>query len=208
MRYYNQADMILTVSATGVTATSGKFNDFTTLISSNELAAVVTTTNQFTDAREGKIVRPIDINIGALTAWSLTNTSLRAALGSKDVSSVYVVDSRTLAGTQLGAVRVVNGEQLPARGLTVATGRRCGHDSFSQMGGPKKHELPQFANGRSHYRQRCHFDRSGGDNLGQIQWWDGEFPAFPGNLGHDHFYIQWFNGKNVPEPLCHKLLGQ
>ena len=123
LRYYNQADMILTVSATGVTATSGKFNGFATLISSNELAAVVTTTNSFHDAREGKTVRPIDINIGALTEWSLTNSSLRGALGSKDVSSVYVVDSRTLAGTQLGAVRVVNGERLPARGLTVVTAR-------------------------------------------------------------------------------------
>jgi len=39
------------------------------------------------------------------------------------VSSVYVVDRRTLPGTSLGAVRVVNGLQLPASGLTVATGR-------------------------------------------------------------------------------------
>jgi hypothetical protein len=122
LRYYNQADMILTVSATGgITATSGKFNNFTTLISSNELRAMVTTTNQFDDDREVKTVRPIDINIGALAAWSLTNTSLRPALGS-NVSSVYVVDQRTL-GTNLGAVRLVNGRQLPASGLTVVTAR-------------------------------------------------------------------------------------
>jgi len=124
MRYYNQTDMILAVSDSGVTATSGYFNSFTTPIPSSELAAVVTTTNQFADAREGKTVKPIDINIGALAAWSLTNTSLRGALGSKDVSSIYVLDRRTtLAGTQLGAVRVVNGERLPARGLTVVTAR-------------------------------------------------------------------------------------
>jgi hypothetical protein len=123
LRYYNQADMVLVVSNTGVTATSGNFNSFATLIPSNELAAVVTTTNSFQDAREGKTVRPIDINIGALTAWSQTNSSLRSALGSVDLSSVYVLDRRTLAGTDLGAVRVVNGQQLPSRGLTVATAR-------------------------------------------------------------------------------------
>jgi hypothetical protein len=39
------------------------------------------------------------------------------------VSSVYVVDRRTLPGTSLAAVRVVNGRDLPADGLTVATAR-------------------------------------------------------------------------------------
>ncbi len=123
LRYYNLTDMLLTVSDTGVTATSGKFNNFATSIPSNELATVVTTTNSFWDAREGKTVRPVDINIGALTAWSQTNSSLRAALGSKDLASVYVLDGRTLAGTNLGAVRVVNAEILPSRGLTLATAR-------------------------------------------------------------------------------------
>jgi hypothetical protein len=138
MRYYNQADMILTVSASGgITATSGKFDNFSTLISSNELRALVTTTNQFSDGREVKIIKPIDINIGALKAWSSTNTSLRPALGSKDVASVYVHDKRTLPGTQLGAVRVFNGTQLPARGLTIVTARPLytwGHYNQSDPG--------------------------------------------------------------------------
>jgi hypothetical protein len=123
LRYYNQADMILTVSATGVTATSGRFDGFATPIPSSELAAVVTTTNSFKDAREEKIIKPIDINIGALAEWSLTNSSLRGVLGTKDLTSVYVVDNRTLTNTQLGAVRLVNGQRLPAKGLTVATAR-------------------------------------------------------------------------------------
>lgn len=122
-RYYNQTQMILTVSDTGITATSGKFNDFTTSIPSNQLAAIVTTTNSFRDTRESKTVRPVDINVGALTVWSKTNASLRPALGAKDLSSIYVVDRRTLAGTALGAVRLVNGRNLPAHGLTVATAR-------------------------------------------------------------------------------------
>jgi hypothetical protein len=129
LRYYNQCDMLLIVSNNGVvSATSGGFNNFATKnIPTNEVALFVTTTNHFWDAREGKTVQPIDINIGSLTAWSGTNSNLRAALVanhlSPDLSSVYIWDCRTLPATSLGAVRVFNGLQLPVNGLTVATGR-------------------------------------------------------------------------------------
>ncbi|MGA9778415.1 MAG: hypothetical protein ACLPRE_07150 [Limisphaerales bacterium] len=125
LRYYNQCDMVLVVSGTGISATSGDFNNFATSIPTNELMTFVSTTNAFTDAREGKTVVPIDINIGNLAAWSQTNSSLRySTFGSNLVlNSVYVVDSRTLPATSLGAVRVFNGTNLPPNGLTVATGR-------------------------------------------------------------------------------------
>jgi hypothetical protein len=123
LRYFNLAEMLLVVSDAGVVATSGSFNGFGTAVPTNELASFVVTTNSFYDWREEKTVRPIDIKIGAFKAWSETNSSLRVALGSKDVSSVYVLDRRTLAGTALGSVRVVEGTQLPSRGLTVATAR-------------------------------------------------------------------------------------
>ncbi|MFO1475703.1 MAG: hypothetical protein U1F98_03505 [Verrucomicrobiota bacterium] len=123
LRYYNLSDLILVVDDTSVTATSGGFNGFATPIPTNQLYEFVSLTNSFYDARESKTVMPIDINIGALTAWSGTNGSLRPALGSRDLSSVYVWDKRNLAGSQLGAVRLVNGLQLPSRGLTVATAR-------------------------------------------------------------------------------------
>lgn len=123
LRYYNQAEMIVVVSNTSISATSGKFNNFATVIPTNELALIVTTTNSFRDAREGKTVRPVDINVGNLTAWSQTNNNLRLALASNNLSSVYVLDRRTLAGTNLSAVRVANGQVLPSRGLTVATAR-------------------------------------------------------------------------------------
>ena len=126
-RYYNETDMVLVVTNIGtnfvVNGYSGRFNGFATTIPTNELNLFVSTSASFSDARESKTVQPVDINIANLTAWSATNTDLRVALGSKDVSSVYVVDSRTLPGTSLGAVRVYNGTQLPSRGLTVATGR-------------------------------------------------------------------------------------
>ena len=125
LRYYNQCDMVVVVSDSGVGATSGDFNNFATPIPTNELATFVSTTNSFTDAREGKTVKPVDINIGNLAAWSQTNSSLRySTFGSNLIlNSLYVVDSRTLPGTSLGAVRVFNGTNLPPNGLTVATGR-------------------------------------------------------------------------------------
>jgi hypothetical protein len=81
----------------------------------------VSTASTFWDAREGKTVYPVDINIGGLAAWSATNTDLRPALGSRNVSSIYVLDARTLAAADLQAVRLNNGTQLPTNGLTVAT---------------------------------------------------------------------------------------
>jgi hypothetical protein len=122
LRYYNQADMVLIVSNSSVTAESGSFNDFATAVPAGQVALFVSTNASFTDDRESKTVQPVDINIGALTAWSATNTTMRAALGGRDVSSIYVLDRRNLGAGQLGAVRVENGLQLPSRGLTVATG--------------------------------------------------------------------------------------
>jgi hypothetical protein len=128
LRYNNLCDMVLTVSNNGVSATSGAFNHFATPIPTNDLAQFVFTNNQFIDNREGKMVQPIDIDIGNLAAWSGTNTSLRFSIGGSNLilSSIYVVDARTppvLPAGNLGAVRVFDGTILPTNGLTVATGR-------------------------------------------------------------------------------------
>jgi hypothetical protein len=122
-RYYNLAELIVTVSDNSTNATSGAFNGFLTSVPTNQLGVFIDTTKSFWDEREGKTMQPIDINVGALTAWSATNSSVRVALGYKDVSSVYVWDSRTPTANTLGVVRVFNGTQLPPRGLTVATAR-------------------------------------------------------------------------------------
>jgi len=124
LRYYNECDMVVTVSDTGVSATSGYLlNNFQTVVPTNQLQSFISTSNSFYDARENKTVLPIDLNIGNLTAWSQTNSSLRTTLIGSNLSSVYVVDNRTPHATTLGAVRVVNGRQLPPSGLTVATAR-------------------------------------------------------------------------------------
>jgi hypothetical protein len=125
LRYYNQCDMRVTVSDNGITATTGVFDNFSQ-IPTNDLPNFISTTSSpgFWDAREGKTVRPIDINIGNLTAWSATNTSLRLIGGTNFIlSSLYVLDTRSLLPTELNAVRVFNGTFLPTNGLTVATAR-------------------------------------------------------------------------------------
>jgi Tfp pilus assembly protein PilX len=116
LRYYNICDLRLTVSDNGVVATAGTLVHLMRPITTNELALFVSTTSSFIDDREGKTVLPIDINIGNLTTWIGTNTSL------PNLSSLYVVDNRTIPAGSLGAVRVYNGTNLPPNGLTVATG--------------------------------------------------------------------------------------
>ncbi|HEY5298136.1 MAG TPA: hypothetical protein VIK59_09425 [Verrucomicrobiae bacterium] len=133
LRYYNQCDMILTVSNDGATATSGVFDNRKILIPTNEVNLFVTLTNSFWDGREKKYVQPIDIDIGMLTAWAETNLDLCPVLrgGTNTPSgyvmdSIYIVDARTapvLPDSNLGAVRVEDGTNLPPNGLTVATGR-------------------------------------------------------------------------------------
>jgi Tfp pilus assembly protein PilX len=125
LRYYNQCDMVLVVSNSGVSATSGAINNFATIISSNDLAVFASTNSSFYDAREGKTVLPLDINVGNLKAWSETNTSLRTSVVGTNLilNSLYVLDKRTLPASSLAAVRVRNGKQLPVTGLTVATAR-------------------------------------------------------------------------------------
>ena len=124
LRYYNQCDMVVTVDNSGVTVTSGSFNNFATVVPPAEAQLFISTNNtSFYDWRESKTVLPIDIDIGQMTSWSLTNSDLRMSLLGSNLTSVYVVDKRTLPGSDLGAVRVYDGKQLPPSGLTVATGR-------------------------------------------------------------------------------------
>ena len=123
LRYFNQCDLVVKVTDSGVTATSGSFNNFRTVITNTDLALFISTGNSFYDARESKTVKAIDVNIGSLKTWSETNTSLGRALGLAKQNSIYIVDERTPTAGTLGAVRVVNGTLLPTNGLTVATGR-------------------------------------------------------------------------------------
>lgn len=120
-RYYNKTDMVIIVSNATVTVTSGKLNNFATTIPTNEWKSFLNTNVSFYNKREGKTVKTTEIDVSFLKAWSATNTSLRPALGSRNVRSIYVADFRTQSGTTESGVRVKNGKELPDMGLTVAT---------------------------------------------------------------------------------------
>jgi hypothetical protein len=120
VRFYNQVDMVLIVSNTAIRGTSGYFNGFATVVPTNQVSLFVQTNHNFFDWREHKTVRSIDINLTALITWSATNLNVSSALG-RNVSSLYIWDARTFTSTNMGAVRLINGQQLPPLGLTVAT---------------------------------------------------------------------------------------
>ncbi|HEX5397601.1 MAG TPA: hypothetical protein VFY06_00945 [Verrucomicrobiae bacterium] len=90
-------------------------------------------TNQtFYDYREGKNVQAVQVDVGLLNVW-LTNSSATGGaqyqqlntggMTSKghDINSIYVYNSVPDDNSNLPAVRMTDGAQLPPDGLTVAT---------------------------------------------------------------------------------------
>lgn len=120
-RYYNKADLIVTVSNSAVSVKSGLWDNFATTLSSNAVFTFVSTNTSFFNKRENKTIKPIQINVAKLVQWNATNSSVRPYLPLHDVRTVYVVDRRTFAVTNESGVRLVNGTNLPPQGLTVAT---------------------------------------------------------------------------------------
>jgi hypothetical protein len=128
-RYYNKADLVVTITATNTLVQSGEWNNFQTLApdlgsGTNASYSFVTTNNSFYDAREQKNTITTDLDVGALTNWmanagASVNSTLKTATGHK-VNSVYVNDTRSASG-KLTVVRVKNGRYLASDGLTVAT---------------------------------------------------------------------------------------
>ena len=95
---YNQADMIVLISNNSVTVTSGvNINNQGTIISNAAWSLWLNTNTgtQFYDQRQGINIQTADIDVGQLTAWSATNTTLRPALGHRDLDSVFIADERS-----------------------------------------------------------------------------------------------------------------
>ncbi len=111
-RYYNKADLIILVSNTNVTATSGAYNNFSTSPSWSSISNFINTNISFYNQRETKMIRATQIDIAKLAASD--------PLGGHPVKILYVADLRSIPNTESG-VRLTNGLTLPAAGLTVAT---------------------------------------------------------------------------------------
>lgn len=128
-RFYNKADLVVTVTPTNTLVQTGEWNHFQALSpdlgsGTNATYSFITTNASFYDAREQKNTLTTDVDVGALTNWIANagvsvNNTLKFATGHK-VNSIYVNDTRTASG-QLTVVRVKDSRYLPSDGLTVAT---------------------------------------------------------------------------------------
>ncbi len=86
----------------------------------------------FYDYRETKTVQAIQIDVAKLRSWLTNLTATGGAQYNQEnfsgpaskgraINSLYVYNSAPLMSSQLPAVRLVNGQQLPPAGFTVAT---------------------------------------------------------------------------------------
>jgi hypothetical protein len=120
-RYYNQADLIIKVTDSGVVATSGAANSFAATIPAAQVNLFVNPNITFFNKRENETVQAVQVDVSKLRQWNATNTILRPNLAFGDVRIVYVDDQRTQTSTTEPGVRLVNGDTLLPQGLTVVT---------------------------------------------------------------------------------------
>ena len=119
-RYYNKADLIILMQNTGLKAFSGPkvvpWVDFGT----NEIRFFLTNVT-FVDQREGRTVRALELDIAKLYRWNTNATNrLCPLLQQRSVRTIYIADQRSSAGF-LPGVRLVNGQTILHKGLTIAT---------------------------------------------------------------------------------------
>lgn len=121
-RFFNTADLLLILRDTGPEIRGGALTTAAGVsLPWIAVADFVSTNATFSDQREGKTVRTIEVDIARFTSWATAITNpLRAALG-RTISSLYVADLRSAPSGVLPAVRLVNGATLPPNGLTVVT---------------------------------------------------------------------------------------
>lgn len=119
-RMYNQADLIIKVYDTTVEATGPVGLGNSPNLGWSGVSSFVRTNVTFFNKREGKTVKTTEIDVAALRTWNNSGNTLRTALG-RDVKSIYVADLRSQTSSTQPGIRMVNGQELPPAGLTVAT---------------------------------------------------------------------------------------
>jgi hypothetical protein len=129
-RYHNKTDLVITTTATNTLQVKFNNSGDGTSYTAVPDASLITGTNYtfirtnaaFYDYREGKQVLGTEIDVAKFNQWMTTNNVGMSLVSQKGraLNSVYVNDLRSVSG-RLTAVRVVNGQTLPAAGLTVVT---------------------------------------------------------------------------------------
>ena len=122
-RFYNKAELVILVSNSTVTV-GVKSPGTSSLTSIPWLAATnfISTNKTFVDQREAnKTVQTTEIDVAKYKIWAATNATIISTLGASIPNLIYVGDFRTESSTKMNGVRLINGQTLPDRGLTVAT---------------------------------------------------------------------------------------
>jgi len=123
-RFYNKADMVVTVTDSGTTVKSGLADNFATTVPSSQWSQFLNIGTTFYNKRENKTVQAVELDVAKLVAWnaltSAGDNALRSTISGGDVGIIYIDDQRDSHGNESG-VRVINGELLPPKGLTIAT---------------------------------------------------------------------------------------
>ena len=121
VHFFCLADLIIIISNKTVTATSGYgIDNQATIIPPADLGKFIKLGETFYNGRESKTINAVNVDIGKLRTWSATNNTLRAALGGRDLKSVYIADLSVEANRETGIV-LTNGSALPPLGLSIAT---------------------------------------------------------------------------------------
>jgi hypothetical protein len=139
-RFFNKADVIILISNTTVTVTSGVMvdNKATTVQPAQWTNFISSTNAGFYDARESLDIKPVEVDVKKLTAWiqSGSNPITPKLSGKPKPNIVYVANFQSpfkdvVTGTKgnlktnsvaaLPGIRLINGDQLPPNGLTIAT---------------------------------------------------------------------------------------
>jgi len=115
-RFYNKAELLITLDSGGFKATSGQYNNFTRTIPRTILTNFVST-NVFFDKRESRLVRVVDLDVNRFSGYT---TLLRLVLG-REPRTIYIMNDLTPTPQSLNGVRIINGETLPSTGLTLAS---------------------------------------------------------------------------------------
>ncbi|MCU0783700.1 MAG: hypothetical protein MUF81_06560 [Verrucomicrobia bacterium] len=124
-RYYNKAELLILVSDTNVTVQvrkPGGFDASPAPVSWTNAEVFISTNKGFFDQRETNYMKTTEIDVANLRTWAATDATITSKLGSGNPPNlIYVADNRATTSTTSTAVRVVNGTDLNARGLTVVT---------------------------------------------------------------------------------------
>lgn len=129
-RYYNNCDLIVQTTANSVTVRCGKWNNFAVINPDVNFGkptanySFIKTNASFYDGREKLRTVVTELDVSKLKTWisgagGSVNSSAVSTMG-HGINSVYIQDKREVYN-RLTVVRVIEGQSLPANGLTVAT---------------------------------------------------------------------------------------